>query len=99
MHGRVGVERRHQRQQLRFAGIGRQSVLDRMKAAGFGRLALGADVDLARRIGADQNDRKARFHAARGQRPRLAGDLVEHAVRSRLAVEHVSFGHRSSQNA
>ena len=93
----VGVEGCDQREQLGFASVRRQRVLHRMKAAGLRGLALGADIDLARRIGADQHDRQARRHPARDQRPRLRRDLFDHAVRDRLAVEHISFSHCSSQ--
>ena len=66
VHGGIGVERLDEREQLRFARLGRQRVLDRMEAASPGRPALAGDVGLARRMVADQNDRQARRHARAG---------------------------------
>ena len=60
----VGVEPVDQRQQIGLAGVGGQAVLEALHPGLDRRLALVADIDLARRILADQHDRQAR---ARGR--------------------------------
>ena len=54
-------------QQFGLAGVGRQRVLDRMEAALLGLARLGGDIDLARRILADDDHRQAGLLAARPQ--------------------------------
>ena len=70
MDRRIGVERLHDRQQVRLAGFRRQRLLHRMEAE-FGRLlALAGDIDGARRIVADQHHRQAGHGAGRLSQPR-----------------------------
>ena len=59
----VGIEPGDQRQQLGFAGCRRQVLLKALDAGSGRRLALVADIDLARRIVADQNSAKSRRDA------------------------------------
>ena len=66
MHSRVVVQLVDQRQQVRLRGIGVQLVLVRIHADFDGLLALVADVDLARRVLADQNHGEAGGDAVAG---------------------------------
>ena len=71
-------------EQFRLTGRFRQIILQRVKPALLGRLALGADINLARRVGPDQHDREAGGH---GKRARLVGDACERDLRDGFAVE------------
>ena len=75
VHGRIGVEGLDQRQQLRFARLRGQIVLDRTEAARLGGPALAGDITLARRVLADENDRETRRQPMRDQRARLFGNV------------------------
>ena len=88
MHGRIGVERLDQREQLGLGRVGRQIVLDRMEAARLGRPALARDVSLARRILADEHDRETGRQPMSHERARLPGDAGEDVFGDRRAVEH-----------
>ncbi len=57
----IGIERLNPAQQLRAAGFGRQLELVGIHPGFDGRPGFGADVDLARRVFADQDHRKARL--------------------------------------
>src|SRR5271170_6106890 len=80
----VGIQLLNQREQFGLISGFRQIVLLRKKPALLGRLALGADIDLARRVGPDQHNSKAGGH---GERARLVGDARERDLRDGLAVE------------
>ena len=58
VHGGIAIELCHQRQQIALSDIRRQHVLERRHAGGLGLLMLAADIDLTRRIAADQHHRK-----------------------------------------
>ncbi len=57
--GGIGIQRGHQVCQLVLRRLGRQRVLDGVEAAFLGHAALGTDIGVARRIVADNDDRKA----------------------------------------
>src|SRR5277367_5748123 len=80
----VRIQLLDQREQFGLISGFRQIVLLRKKPALLGRLALGADIDLARRVGPDQHNSKAGGH---GERARLVGDARERDLRDGLAVE------------
>ena len=86
--GRIGVERGDKGEQLGFASRSRQRMLDGMKSRRLGGAPFRADIDLARRVGADEHDRQAGGYALGGQIPNLGGDPLEHALRYRLAVQY-----------
>ena len=65
-------------QQLFLGGFGGQQELEALHAAGEGLLALAADIDLARRVFADQHHRKARL--APGGFLETGGDLRHFAA-------------------
>jgi hypothetical protein len=69
-----------------------------MEAARLGGPALAGNIALARRVLADENDRKARRHTAGDERARLFGDINKRLVGDRHAVEHEGgcVGHGSS---
>ena len=85
---RVGIELGDQLEQFGFARALRQLAVERMHA-GFGhRLGLVADIDLARRIFADQHHRDARHDAAvAAQAVHGVGHLAAQVGRNRLAVD------------
>ena len=58
VHRRIGVELFDQRHQLGLADAVRQPMIERLHAGFVGRLGLAADIGLARRIVAGQNDRE-----------------------------------------
>ena len=59
----IRVEPRNEREQLRLAGFGWQAMLERAHAGFHGLLGLGADINLARRVFANQHNRKPRRDA------------------------------------
>ena len=67
MHRRVAVELLHERQQLYLARRLGEIVLQRVEATFLRRLALGADIDLARWISAGQHDGEAGGDAPRDE--------------------------------
>ena len=69
VHLLVRVERRDERDQFGFASAGRQSVVKGPHAGLCDRLGFGADVDLARRIVANENDSNPRHDAAIATQP------------------------------
>ena len=63
-------------------------MVERAHAAADGRLGLAADIDLARRIVADQHDREPGHQAAVARQPvRRVGDLAAQLRRDGLAVD------------
>ena len=70
VYGFVGVEGADPRQNLRFAGAGRQMVVHGVEAERFGGLVLVADIDFAGGIVADQNGRQSRNQTVLGLEPR-----------------------------
>ncbi len=84
----IGIESVDQRQQLGFAGAGRQVVVERLDADLFRRAALVAHVDGGRRIAADQHHRQARPRLP-GRQPRIDPqlELVEQFVGDAPPVE------------
>ena len=88
VHDRIGVEPPDQRQQFGLAGRLRQAVIERAHAAADGRLGLAGDIDLARRVVADQHHREPRHQAAVARQPmRRVRDLAAQLRRDRLAVD------------
>ena len=90
MDGRIGVEVADNLEQLRLGGFGRQGMLDRMEAAFLGRARFRRDVDLARRILADDHHGQARPGRALGRQ--LGGqclDLLNHVCGDTLSVDQV----------
>ena len=90
VHRRIGVEHADQRQQLVLRRRLGQAVGGADHARRLGRLALGTDIDLARRVLADDHHRQPRL----APRRRLeSGDQRRHAFtqrrRERLAVDDV----------
>ncbi|EKD61865.1 MAG: hypothetical protein ACD_54C00063G0003 [uncultured bacterium] len=63
MHFRIGVQRFHQRQQIGFCGIHRQTMFKRGHADLDGRGVLVAHIDLRRRVFADQHHRQTGLDA------------------------------------
>ena len=90
VHGRIGVEPADQREQLGLGRGRRQPMIERPHAAADGHLHLAADIDLARRIVADQHDREPGRDAAVADQPvHRVGDLAAQVRRDRLAVDDV----------
>ena len=95
---RIGVERCEQRLDL-FLVRGRgQAMFETRHAGGDRRLALGADIDSARRIVADEHDRQPRHAASRGfERRDGAGNACAQPGGERFAVDDARFGRDEHQ--
>ena len=90
--GRIGIEPFDQRQQLVSWGIRGQAMLEARHACGHGRLVLGADIDLARRVFADQHDREPGLApGARFERCGMACNTLAQLAGERFSVNQ---GHR-----
>ena len=84
----VGIEPGDQRQELGFADRRRQSFLKARNAGGGRRLALVADIDLARRVLADQHGAKPGCDARLGFQLGSGGrDIGNQAIRARFTVD------------
>ena len=91
---RVLIEPLDQREQRRLAGIGRQAVFEAGDARRLAGLALGADIDLARRILADQHHSEARTPAGMMRKRRRArSDPRAQALGKSLAVDERCLRH------
>ncbi len=62
----VGIQFIHQGKDLLLARIGGQFMLHGVKSAGFGRSLFIANINLARRIFANDDDREPRAHVVAG---------------------------------
>ncbi len=92
----VLVEGRDEVEDLLLRYVGRQRVLQRMEAAGFRRAFLVADVDLARRVFTDDDDRKPGLDTVIArQRRRLFRDFLRQLGRFGFAVYANSARHES----
>ncbi len=88
VHRAVGIEARDQRDQLGLGCAGGQSVLEARHSGRERGLALGADIDLARRILTDQHYRQSGLSARRGRESaRRLGDPGAQGFGERLAVD------------
>jgi hypothetical protein len=88
---RIVVERGDQRHQLRLRRVGRQGMLDRMEAELLGLPRLRPDIDLARRVLADQHHREAGDDVGLLlEADRLLADPVGDPRRDGLAVDDPS---------
>ena len=87
MHGWIGVEPPDQRQELRFARLLRQPVVEGAHAAAGGHFHLASDVTLARRVVADEHDGQSRRDTAVARKA-VHGirDLAAQVRRDRLPV-------------
>ena len=84
----VGVQRRHQRQQIRLRGLRRQPVFEGPHTRRQRLPPLVADIDLARRVLAHQHHRQAWLQAMLHVKPRhRLGDLAGQPRRVSLAVD------------
>ena len=98
VHGLVGVEPGDQRQQLGFGRALGQAMIEARHAELGRELALAADIDLARRVLADQHRCQARLGPAGGdQRLDARADALAQAGRVGLAVYEFRFSHLSPQ--
>jgi hypothetical protein len=92
---RIGVERIDQRDQFALGGVGGQAVFEAGHAAGDGLLGLGGDIDLARRVLADQHHGKACLAAcSRLERGGGHGDAGAQGFGKQLAVDDFCLAHR-----
>ena len=88
VHGRIGVELLHQRQQFGLADAVRQAVIERAHAGLDRDLGLAADIGLARRIVAGQHHRETgRDAVLRREALHLGRDLGAQLRRDGLAVD------------
>ena len=84
----IGVEPGDQRQQRVLRGLGRQAVLERADADLLAGLDLAADIDLARRIVADQDHGEAGARLAGGDhRVDFGLGLLVQLARDRAPVD------------
>ena len=81
VHGGIAVELGDHRQQIGLRDVGRQLVLERGHAGSLGLRMLGADIDFAGGIVADQNHCEARHQIVLALD---AGDLVARRGREGL---------------
>jgi len=96
--GRIGIELADDLQQSLFGRVGRQRVLERMKAAFLGGAGFGGDIDLACRILADDDHRQTGLPPALASQLRGQGlDLLDHVFGDTLSVNH--FGHEPSSTS
>ncbi len=95
----IAIELIDERQEIVFAGRGREIILHRMEAAGLRRLALRFDIDLARRIFADEDHSKPGPHAFRDERRGLGGHFGQHHLGRLLAVDQQCLAARWPENA
>ena len=98
VHAGIGVEPGDQRQQLGLGGLLGQAMIEARHAELGRHLALAAHIDLAGRIGADQDRRQAGLGAAFGDQ---LGHTRAHALAQaggvRLAVDQFRFSHHPSR--
>ena len=84
----VAVEIVDEAKQLGLGGVGGQAMLEARHAGGERRLVLGADIDLARRILADQQRGEAGLAAGvRDEGRHRGGDPGPETLGERLAVD------------
>ena len=89
VHGRSALSRADE-PAVRLRWSRRQAVIERAHAASGGHLHLAADIDLARRIVADQHDREPRHDAAVARQPaHRVRHLAAQVGCDRLAVDDV----------
>jgi hypothetical protein len=93
VHRAILVEPVDQLQQLVLAGAGRQAMVEALHAELGGDPALALDVDLARRIVADQDGGEAGLDALRHQLGDAFADAGAQAGGEGLAVDQASFSH------
>ena len=90
----IGVQPADQFQQLGLRGLRRQAMIEARHADLGGCLALAADVDLARGIGADQHRREAGpGHTLGDERRHALGHAAAQAGCERLAIDQLRFSH------
>jgi hypothetical protein len=93
-YGIVMIELFYQREELCFRAIGRKAMLKGRHAGLQGLLGLGADIDLACGIAADEDNRESRFDAAAHEFRDVAGNDYPQSCRLSLAIDDVCR-HRS----